>query len=148
MKRTFILGLLVLCFFAPQAWAGRDLPRVTPQTFNETIINSYGLRIVQVWADWCPYCRKTEPEVADFVSRYNGQIPLYILDYSEHKEFANSLDVKRIPTFLLFHDGNHVRTLRGASTSYSIAKWVNRYAKRIYGDNFLKLPPAPPEKNN
>lgn len=148
MRTAIALSLLMLCLSMPTAWASKDLPHVTPQDFEKTITNTYGLRVVQVWAHWCPYCKKAEPEVADFVRRYHRQVPLYILDYNEHKEFATSLGIKKIPTFLLFHDGKYVRTLRDVPTSYSMAKWINRYAKRIYGDSFLELPPTPPEVKN
>jgi thiol-disulfide isomerase/thioredoxin len=143
-KKAFLLAALLWGYTLP-ASAGADLPRVTPETFGPIIQSTYGVKIVQVWASWCPWCRRAEPEVADFVNRYNTQIPLYVLDYNEHKAFANQLDVNRIPTFLLFHDGQLVSRLREAPTSYSMARWVNRYTRRIYGNEYLVLPPKPPE---
>ncbi|MBI1363620.1 MAG: hypothetical protein GC134_06515 [Proteobacteria bacterium] len=142
MKRRLLLITLLSLLGAVSAHAGNaDLPRVTPEEFDQKILPGYGMKIVEVWASWCPHCRNTEPAVDEFTDRYSKQIPVYILDYDKYRDYAKSLGVEKIPTFLLYHQGKRVDKLQGERDVREIARWVNRYARPYFGAGFLTLPP-------
>ena len=49
---------------------------VTDDTFQEEILNSDKLAIVDFWAVWCGPCKMIAPIMEDFASEYEGKIKI------------------------------------------------------------------------
>ena len=67
-----------------------------------------GVVLVEFYASWCPHCQKMMPVVADVKALFEGRAPVYQFDIDENTEFADSLDVQSIPTFIIFDNGEPV----------------------------------------
>lgn len=67
-----------------------------------------GVVLVEFYASWCPHCQKMMPVVADVKALFEGRAPVYQFDIDENTEFADSLDVQSIPTFIIFDKGEPV----------------------------------------
>lgn len=64
-----------------------------------------GVVLVEFYASWCPHCQKMMPVVDDVKALFEGRAPVYQFDIDENSEFADSLDVNSIPTFIIFKGG-------------------------------------------
>lgn len=64
---------------------------------NETVF-------VDMWAEWCPPCRAVAPVLDELEGEY-PDVVFAKLDVDSYPDIAREFDVRSIPTFLLFMDG-------------------------------------------
>lgn len=73
-----------------------------------------GLMVIDAYATWCGPCKVMAPEVVKFSKQY-PDARFYKIDVDELSELAQELEVRAMPTFLLFKDGVKVETVVGAN---------------------------------
>ena len=83
------------------------------ENFNEAKSQS-GLMVIDAYATWCGPCKAIAPKVVEFSKKY-PDARFYKIDVDELSELAQSLEVRAMPTFLLFKDGKKVETVVGAN---------------------------------
>lgn len=77
---------------------------ITKENFNEEVLNSKGLVLVDFWATWCGPCRALGPILEDFANEYTN-VKVGKINVDEQPELASQFRVMSIPTLLLFKDG-------------------------------------------
>ena len=75
-----LLALIVWVWFRPPAWIEdekRPLPEFSFKTLDGRIVTSAELKgkvvLVNVWATWCPWCKKEMPAIESFYRDYRGR---------------------------------------------------------------------------
>ena len=87
---------------------------LTAEGWDRDVLQAKGPVLVDLWAEWCPPCRKMGP-VIDELARVSGdEVTVGKLDVDRHPEVAERYGVRSIPTFLLFREGQVVERLVGA----------------------------------
>lgn len=81
---------------------------ITKENFNEEVLNSKGLVLVDFWATWCGPCRALGPILEDFANEYTN-VKVGKINVDEQPELASQFRVMSIPTLLLFKDGEVVK---------------------------------------
>ncbi len=81
-----------------------------------------GVVLVEFYATWCPHCQKMMPVVADVKALFEGRAAVYQFDIDLNNEFANALNVKSIPTFIIFKDGQEVWRTAGETEANVLAR--------------------------
>lgn len=56
--------------------------------------------IIDIYADWCPPCRRLSPLVEEIAKEYAGKIDFYKLNSDKEKELVDKLGVTNLPTLL------------------------------------------------
>jgi thiol-disulfide isomerase/thioredoxin len=74
-------------------------------------------------ADWCQPCKKVKPIVEE-LNREHVPGMFQIIDVDIAKEMAKSFELKSVPTFVLFENGNEVNRLIGAQTKQSLLEFI------------------------
>lgn len=64
-----------------------------------------GVVLVEFYATWCPHCQRMMPVVDEVKAKLAGKADVYQFDIDENQDFADSLGVSGIPTFIVFKDG-------------------------------------------
>ena len=77
----------------------------TKETFSELV--GSGLVLVDVWADSCRPCVALAPHMAN-IANANPDLTVVKLDASKARRLCMSLQVRGLPTILLFSDGEEV----------------------------------------
>jgi thioredoxin-like negative regulator of GroEL len=77
----------------------------TKETFDEHV--GSGLVLVDVWAESCRPCVALAPHMASIAST-NPDLTVVKLDASKARRLCMSLQVRGLPTILLFSDGQEV----------------------------------------
>ena len=77
----------------------------TKETFDELV--GSGLVLVDVWAQSCHPCVALAPHMADIASS-NPALTVVKLDASKARRLCMSLQVRGLPTILLFSNGQEV----------------------------------------
>ncbi len=89
---------------------------ITRQEFDEKVISSKKLVLVDFWAEWCPPCRAMAPvlhKVADSMDADLDIVKVDIEDTQDNAQLAGDYEVRSIPNMLVFKDGKVVDTLIG-----------------------------------
>ena len=64
--------------------------------------------LVDVWAPWCPHCRKINPAYEQIAKQYAGVLEVLKVDMDEDDKLWSELQVELIPTLRLYVDGKPV----------------------------------------
>ncbi len=82
-----------------------DVVDATPENFDELVAS--GLVLVDVWAETCKPCVALTPH-AEGIARERSDLSLVKLDASKARRLIMAHQVRGLPTFLLFRDGEEV----------------------------------------
>ena len=86
----------------------------TKETFEELV--GSGLVLVDVWAETCRPCVALAPHMANIAST-NPDLTVVKLDASKARRLCMSLQVRGLPTILLFSDGQEAARISEPSLS-------------------------------
>ena len=87
--------------------------KVTDSTFEEMVVESDKLVLVDFWAEWCGPCKMIAPVLDELANELDGKLVIGKLDIDENQDTAMAFGVMSIPTLLLFKDGAPVERIVG-----------------------------------
>ena len=99
---------------------------VTDANFQSEILNSSVPALVDFWAVWCAPCRAIAPHVAEIARAYAGRLTVGTCDTDSNCDLVARLDVRAMPTLLLFKGGQVVGQIVGAVPRAKIEALVGR----------------------
>lgn len=82
--------------------------------FQEKVIDSKDLVVIDCFATWCGPCKAIAPKVGEFSQTYT-QAKFYQIDVDQLSEVAAELGIRAMPTFMLFKNGEKVQDIVGAN---------------------------------
>ncbi len=80
--------------------------------------------VVDVWAQWCGPCRAFAPTFKDASEKFAGKVVFVKLDSEKNHLTAGRLNIRSIPTILIFKSGVEVTRQSGAMSSEQFAQWL------------------------
>lgn len=98
----------------------------TDANFDELILNSDKLAIVDFWAEWCGPCRMIGPIVEELAQDYDGKIVVAKMDVDSNTTTATKLGIRNIPTILFFKGGKQVDKQVGAVPKTALASKIDK----------------------
>ncbi|MFF7953900.1 thioredoxin family protein [Streptomyces griseorubiginosus] len=87
---------------------------VTDADFETEVIGSELPVLVEFTADWCPPCRQMGPVLTALAAEESERFRVVQLDVDSNPLTTNAYRVLSMPTFMLFRDGEPVRSMVGA----------------------------------
>lgn len=85
-------------------------------TFQTEVIGSNQVTLVDLWAEWCGPCKMMNPVIEDLSAEYEGRAVIGKLNVDDNPEVPTQYNVRGIPTFLLFKNGELKDKIVGAQT--------------------------------
>ena len=101
---------------------------LTEQTFDEALVATQGLAMVDFWAEWCGPCRAIAPVLEDITEASEGRVTLLKVNVDENPGLAARYGVRSIPTILFVKDGTVVDRVVGAAPRTALQNIVNAQA--------------------
>ena len=96
---------------------------VNDSNFEEVVLKSEKLVIIDFWAEWCGPCRMVTPILEEISEEYEGKILVTKLDVDSNPGISSKLGIRNIPTVMFFKDGEMVDKQVGAvPKSYFVSK--------------------------
>jgi thioredoxin 1 len=99
---------------------------ITDTNFDSEALRSPLPMLIDFTAAWCPPCRAIAPHVEAIASAYQGRVRVGTCDAESNPDLLAKLDVRAMPTLLMFKDGRVVGQIVGAVPRAKIEALVAR----------------------
>lgn len=93
--------------------------------FEEKVLGSEGVVLVDFYASWCGPCKMMAPVVNE-LAECGGGFSVYKVDVDKITEAANRFGVSSIPTFIAFRKGTETARIVGAVSKQKLAELMNK----------------------
>jgi thioredoxin 1 len=87
---------------------------VTDADFAAEVIGAELPVLVEFTADWCPPCRQMGPVLRALAAEEAGRLKVVQLNVDHNPLTTNAYKVLSMPTFMVFRDGEPVKSMVGA----------------------------------
>ncbi len=99
----------------------------TDANFETEVLNGDNVTLIDLWAEWCGPCRLMTPVVEELSKEYDGKAVIGKLNVDDNPEIPTNYNVRGIPTFLLFKNGELKEKIVGAQTKKFLQDKLNAY---------------------
>lgn len=85
----------------------------TDQSFDQEVLGSGGLALVDFWAEWCGPCKMLSPTIDALADQYAGKLKVYKMNVDENELTPTRFNVRGIPAVFIFKKGQIVDQIIG-----------------------------------
>ncbi|XP_057656331.1 protein disulfide-isomerase A6 homolog [Diorhabda carinulata] len=105
---------------------GKDVIELTDSNFEELVIKSDDMWLVEFFAPWCGHCKNLAPHWSKAASELKGKVKLGALDATVHQVKSSQYGVHGYPTIKFFAPGakDSPTDYDGGRTSNDIVNWA------------------------
>lgn len=105
-----------------------DIRAVADANFEDEVLKSSALVLVDFWAPWCGPCKTMAPilsQLGDQLSeKFPGLVSIVKLDVDDNPETAKAYNIRSIPTLIAFKGGKPIATQTGTYPQRALYEWV------------------------
>jgi thioredoxin 1 len=101
---------------------------LTERNFDEALVASQGLMMVDFWAEWCGPCRAIAPVLEELARSSGGRITLAKVNVDENPGLAARYGIRSIPTILFVRQSKVVDQVIGAVPKAQLQKKLDALA--------------------
>jgi len=101
-----------------------NVAHYTDGDFEENVVKSDKLTIVDFWAEWCAPCRMIAPTIEELSKEYAGKVNIGKLNVDENGQTATRFGIRSIPTLLFFKNGQIVKQVVGVKSKSELSDLI------------------------
>lgn len=90
-------------------------------------IKSTQVVLVEFYASWCPHCQRMAPIVENIREELRGKVDVYQYEIDDQQALADKENVRDIPTFIVYRDGNEMWRQSGEMTADDLMAHIRKY---------------------
>ncbi len=99
----------------------------TPAEFQAQL--NQGIALVNFGVSWCAPCRIQETIVDSLCRRYLRRAAVVVMDLDENRHLAADFFIQRVPTLILFKNGEEVCRFVGLQSEDTLSKAIEQVLK-------------------
>lgn len=84
--------------------------------------------IVDFWAPWCEPCKTLIPALEKEVRAAAGAVRMVKLDIDKNQQIAAQMQIRSVPTVIMFKNGQPVDAFSGVKTASEIREFIAKHA--------------------
>lgn len=100
---------------------------INDQNFEQEVLKSEQVVLVDFWAEWCGPCRQMAPILDEVHAELGEQVKICKLNVDEAPETAAKYGIRSIPTFIIFKSGAPFSTKLGAVPKTELIEWLKKH---------------------
>ena len=102
-----------------------EVKHFTQENFEEEVKNFNGKVLVDFWATWCGPCKMMAPIVEKLAEETtDDSIKIGKIDVDENPNLASEYGIMSIPTFIVFENGEAVKTVVGMQDKTTLTELI------------------------
>ncbi|MGM9993847.1 MAG: thioredoxin [Candidatus Avigastranaerophilus sp.] len=78
---------------------------ITDENFEQEVLSSNQVTLVDFWATWCGPCRKMAPIIDELAQEFEGKVKFVKIKADENLITAQKYSISGVPSFLIFKNG-------------------------------------------
>lgn len=95
--------------------------------FEEEVLKSEGLILVDFWAEWCGPCKMMGPILEELAKEFEGKsIKIAKCNVDDNNELAQKYEIMSIPAFKVFKNGNVIDEWVGAQPKEALKQRLEK----------------------
>jgi len=87
--------------------------------------------VVDFWAAWCGPCKMMAPSFSGLAGKMQHQVRFAKVDTEQAQQTSMQMNIRSIPTLILFHRGKEVDRLSGALPEPQLKQWLEQRLARL-----------------
>merc|ERR1711962_253057 len=121
-----------------------DVVELTDSNFEDEVLNTKDIVLVEFFAPWCGHCQRLAPEWKKAATELKGKVKVAALDATVHTVTAGRFNVRGYPTIKWFAAGaksyDSAGEYDGGRTSSDIIAWaLDKHAENIDPPEIVEL---------
>lgn len=102
------------------------LKHINTDNFENEVLKSEKIVLVDFFATWCGPCQMLAP-VLELISKEQNNFDIAKIDVDEAQELAIAHEIQVVPTMVVFKNGNVVDRMEGFYDKQEIVSKVSKY---------------------
>ncbi len=107
--------------------ADKNVTELSDENFENEIVKSDTVALVDFWAEWCGPCKAIGPTVEALAGEYAGKLKVGKMNIDNHQLVPQQYNVRSIPTLLFFKGGQVVGQIVGAVPKSKLVEEINKH---------------------
>jgi len=112
--------ILIFAFSFSLSAEGKNLTKLTDDSFKKEVLESDQIVLVDFWAPWCGPCKQLGPIIEELAEKHHKNIKFTKLNVDDNKKMAGEYGIRSIPTVGIFKDGKPIDGFVGLKSKSEI----------------------------
>ena len=99
----------------------------TDGNFQNEVLDSEKLSMIDFWAEWCGPCRAIGPVVEELSKEFEGRVNVGKVNVDHNPQLSMNYGITSIPAILFIKNGQVVDKLVGAQPKHNFVKKIESH---------------------